>query len=331
MTIAGSDPVGGAGLQADLKTFAACQVHGLTVITAVIAQNSRHIARIVPVTPAMVRAQFETLIAERPPDALKTGALITAAIVRCVADAIAADALPPPVIDPVLLSSSGARLLDRDGEEGLLALLLPLARVVTPNLPEAAALSGIPIDSPAARREAARLLRRLGARAVVIKGGHSLHHAASAASADRAGEGGVGAHPHAHPALPNAREAAATRTLMSLRRRCLQPEDHLATDLFYDGRRFIELTAPRIPGGGAHGTGCAFSAAIAAWLARGADLERAVREAKRFVTAALKRSYRLSAGGRPLLGHLPGNFLRPHEDASGSLPRHKRGRTSRST
>ena len=84
-----------------------------------------------------------------------------------------------------------------------------------------------------------------------------------------------------------------------------QLDDHLVTDLFYDGRRFIELTASRIPGGGAHGTGCAFSAAIAAWLARGADLERAVREAKRFVTAALKRGYRLSADGRPLLGHLP--------------------------
>ncbi|MGH8335471.1 MAG: bifunctional hydroxymethylpyrimidine kinase/phosphomethylpyrimidine kinase, partial [Gammaproteobacteria bacterium] len=149
MTVAGSDPIGGAGFQADLKTFAACGVHGVTIITAVIAQNSSHVRRVVPVSPAMVRAQIETLIAERPPDALKTGALISAGIVRCVAEAIATHALPPPVIDPVLLSSSGTRLLDRDGEEALRALLLPLARVVTPNLPEAAALSGITIDSPA--------------------------------------------------------------------------------------------------------------------------------------------------------------------------------------
>ena len=128
----------------------------------------------------MVRAQIDALIAERPPDALKLGALASAAIVRCVAEAIVAHALPQPVIDPVLLSSSGTRLLDRGGEEALRALLLPTARVVTPNLPEAAALSGIAINSAAARREAARILRRLGARAVVIKGGHLLSDASPA-------------------------------------------------------------------------------------------------------------------------------------------------------
>ena len=278
MSIAGSDPSGGSGVQADLKSFAACGVHGLSVLTAVIAQNSGHVGRVSPVSPAMVRAQIETLVAERVPDALKTGALATAAIVRCVADAITNYALPPPVVDPVLLSSSGVRLLNREGEEALRARLLPLGRVITPNLPEAEALTGIAIDRPGAIREAARVLRRLGARAVVIKGGHAV--------TDVIADG-------------TAWEGARVRP------RRTKLDNHLVTDLFYDGRRFIELTTPRIPGGGAHGTGCAFSAAIAAWLARGADLERAVREAKRFVTAALKRSYRLSADGRPLLGHLP--------------------------
>lgn len=278
MSIAGSDPSGGAGLQADLKSFAACGVHGFSVITAVIAQNSARVGRVAPVSPAMVRAQIETLIAERMPDALKTGALATAAIVCCVTDAITHHKLPPPVVDPVLLSSSGVRLLNREGEEALRTRLLPLARVITPNLPEAEALSGIVIDRPAAWREAARVLHRLGARAVVIKGGHTL----TAANPD-----------------DSARKGARVRP------RRAKLDDHLVTDLFYDGHRFSELTAPRIPGGGAHGTGCAFAAALAAWLARGADLERAVREAKRFVTAALKRSYRLSASGRPLLGHLP--------------------------
>jgi hydroxymethylpyrimidine/phosphomethylpyrimidine kinase len=301
MTIAGSDPIGGAGFQADLKTFAACEVHGVTVITAVIAQNSSHVGRMVPVSPPMVRAQIEAVIAERPPDALKLGALASSAIVRCVADAIATHALPSPVIDPVLLSSSGVRLLDRVGEEALRALLLPLARVVTPNLPEAVALSGIAIDSPASRREAARILRRLGARAVVIKGGHSLNDVYPPAAA---GEDDAGPHRRARAARPKIPGAAGTGAPTHPRPRSPESEDHLATDLFYDGRRFVELTAPRIPGGGAHGTGCAFSAAIAAWLAHGADLERAVREAKRFVTAALKRSYRLSESGRPLLGHL---------------------------
>ncbi|HTT76008.1 MAG TPA: PfkB family carbohydrate kinase [Candidatus Binataceae bacterium] len=295
MTIAGSDPIGGAGIQADLKSFAACGVHGVTVITAIIAQNSSHVGRILPVSPAMVRAQIEMLTAESPPAALKTGALATAAIVRCVAGAIAAQALPAPVIDPVMLSTSGARLLDREGEEALRSLLLPLARVITPNLPEAAALSGIAITTPSAIREAVRVLHRLGARAVVIKGGHSLSGAAAAA-----GEGGAGARMRARAALTKPRDGAGT----AARSRPIPLQHRLATDLFYDGRRFIELTAPRIPGDGAHGTGCAFSAALAAWLARGADLERAVREAKRFVTAALKHSYRLSANGRPLLGHL---------------------------
>src|SRR5271155_4079165 len=116
MTIAGSDPSGGAGLQADLKSFAACGVHGFAVITAVIAQNSKEVKYITPVDAAMVTAQIETLIAERRPAALKTGALATAAIVRCVAEAITARALPAPVVDPVFLSSSGARLLDAAGE-----------------------------------------------------------------------------------------------------------------------------------------------------------------------------------------------------------------------
>ena len=161
-------------MQADLKSFAACGVHGFSVITAVIAQNSGGVGRVSPVSPAMVRAQIDMLVAERVPGALKTGALATAAIVRCVADAITTHALPPPVVDPVLLSSSGVRLLNRGGEAELRTRLIPLSRVITPNLPEAAALSGIVIDRPAALREAARALHRLGARAVVIKGGHVI-------------------------------------------------------------------------------------------------------------------------------------------------------------
>src|SRR5271156_4973205 len=156
MTIAGSDPSGGAGLQADLKSFAACGVHGFAVITAVIAQNSKEVKYITPVDAAMA----------------------TAAIVRCVAEAITARALPAPVVDPVFLSSSGARLLDAAGEAALRTQLIPLARVITPNRPEAEALTGIPISGPAALRAAARALRRMGARAVVIKGGHAFSAAA---------------------------------------------------------------------------------------------------------------------------------------------------------
>ncbi len=170
MTIAGSDPGGGAGLQADLKTFAAHGVYGFSVITAVIAQNSARVTRVEPVGAAMVTEQIATIAAERRPDALKTGALANGEVVRAVAQSIRELRLPAPVVDPVLISSSGARLLDDAGEHALRSLLLPLARVVTPNIPEAQALTGVAIDGPAAMRAAARALRRRGDRGGVVGG-----------------------------------------------------------------------------------------------------------------------------------------------------------------
>jgi hydroxymethylpyrimidine kinase/phosphomethylpyrimidine kinase len=263
MTIAGSDPGGGAGLQADLKTFAAHRVYGFSVITAVIAQTSARVTRVAPVAAAMVAEQIAMLVAECIPDAFKTGALGNAELVRMIAQAIRDFKLPAPVVDPVLISTSGARLLDGDGESALRSLLLPLARVITPNIPEAETLTGLAIDGPAAMRAAARALRKMGARAVVIKGGHpfALGEDANASS---------------------------------------------AVDLLYDGRRFIEFAARRIAGGGAHGTGCAFSAAVTARLARGEDLEAAVRGAKTFVTRALRARFVLGEHGRPLLDHFAG-------------------------
>jgi hydroxymethylpyrimidine/phosphomethylpyrimidine kinase len=257
LTIAGSDPGGGAGIQADLKTFAALGVYGYSAITAVIAQNSSTVNRVAPVDAAMVMAQIETLVAERRPDALKTGALGAAKIVEAVADAIVRFGLPAPVVDPVLISSAGVRLLDRAGERALLKRLLPLARIITPNLAEAQALSGVDGTSPAAIRAMANMLGNAGARAVLIKGGHP----------------GSSSEARAH-----------------------------SVDLFYNGGEFIELRASRIPGSGAHGLGCALSAAIAAYLALGMDLIGAVRGAKRYVTAALRASFKLGAE-RAVLDH----------------------------
>ncbi len=254
LTIAGSDPGGGAGIQADLKAFAALGVYGTSALTAVIAQNSFEVARVEPVSPAMVTAQIETLVRERRPDAVKIGALGNAAIVRAVARSIVTLNLPAPVIDPVLVSSSGTRLLDRKGERVLVEHLFPLASVITPNLAEAEALTGIAIDDSAVMRTAARALRDLGAHAVVIKGGHAKKRGA-------------------------------------------------VIDLFYDGDSFIEFRGARVAGGAAHGTGCAFSAAIAAMLARGLALEAAIRAAKRYVSDALRGSFRLAAKGRPILDH----------------------------
>jgi hydroxymethylpyrimidine/phosphomethylpyrimidine kinase len=253
LTVAGTDPSGGAGIQADLKTFAALGVYGFSVVTVVVAQNSSRVLSTAPMEPEMVSRQIGALMMQMRPHAMKTGALGEPGIVVEVARAIEDFELPAPVVDPVMVSSSGARLLSEQGEAAMSRRLLPLAAVVTPNLPEAEALSGMHIDGVAAMRDAARLIYRMGPRAVVIKGGH------------------LGPH---------------------------EP----AVDLLFDGHRCVEFSGERIEGGGAHGTGCAFSAAITAWIARGAELEEAVRKAKEFVARALKYAFQLGEG-RLLLDH----------------------------
>ncbi len=252
LTVAGTDPCGGAGIQADLKTFAALGVYGFSVITVVVAQNSTQVLGTAPLDPEMVGRQIGALMAHSRPQAMKTGALGNAEIVAEVAQSISGFGLPAPVVDPVMISSSGARLLDERGETKLRERLLPIAALVTPNLHEAQALSGIPITDLDAMRKAARLIYRMGPRAVLIKGGH----------------------------------LAADQTLI---------------DVLYDGERYLELAEDRIEGG-AHGTGCALSAAITAWMARGAELEEAVRKGRAFLTLALRYAFQLGEGRR-LLNH----------------------------
>jgi hydroxymethylpyrimidine/phosphomethylpyrimidine kinase len=172
LTIAGSDPSGGAGVQADLKTFAAFGVFGISAITAVTVQNTQGVEAVVPLEADHVGAQIESLAGDLTIHATKTGMLANAAIVEAVVAAIDELDLPLVVVDPVMKSSSGAPLLDADGTRAL-AELLPRARVVTPNLAEAEALTGHPIASLADAREAARRIRDLGPRAVVITGGHA--------------------------------------------------------------------------------------------------------------------------------------------------------------
>ena len=172
LTVAGSDSGGGAGIQADLRTFAAHGVHGTSAITAVTAQNSVAVLDWVALDPRMVVAQMEAVASDMPVAAVKTGMLATAAIVTAVAEAIQRLRLPLVVVDPVMVAKSGDRLLDRDAETAYRERLLPLASVVTPNLPEAEALLGGPVRTLPEMREAARALHALGPRAVVVKGGH---------------------------------------------------------------------------------------------------------------------------------------------------------------
>ena len=172
LTIAGSDSGGGAGIQADLKTFHAFGVYGTSAVTAITAQNTLGVHRIHPVPLEHVRAQIDAVVADLRPRALKTGMLANAALVEEVADAIEAHALGRYVMDPVMVSTSGARLLDRDAEASLLTRLIPLATLITPNLYEAAILVGEPIKTVEHMRAAAEKLVELGAGAALIKGGH---------------------------------------------------------------------------------------------------------------------------------------------------------------
>jgi hydroxymethylpyrimidine/phosphomethylpyrimidine kinase len=179
LTIAGSDSGGGAGIQADLKTFEALGVFGTSVVTAVTAQNTREVTAVHEIPAAIVRAQLEAVFLDLPPSAVKIGMLasvpairVVSAHLRRVAAASGPGGAPPVVLDPVMVAKSGARLLRATSVSSLLRDLLPVASLVTPNLPEASVLAGFPIRSEADVKAAARRIQSLGAQAVLIKGGH---------------------------------------------------------------------------------------------------------------------------------------------------------------
>jgi hydroxymethylpyrimidine/phosphomethylpyrimidine kinase len=249
LTIAGSDSGAGAGIQADLKTFAALGVYGTSAITAITAQNTVGVSAICALSPKLVAAQIDAVMEDIGADAVKTGMLANAAIIETVARKIRQHRLEKVVVDPVMVATSGDLLITKSAVAALRARLIPLATVVTPNIPEAEELTGMTIRRAQEVEEAARRIVALGARSVVIKGGH------------RKG-----------PAI----------------------------DLFYDGKKFRALYAPRIRTTNTHGTGCTFSAAIAANLAQGKKLETAVTLAKQFITEAIRRAFPVGAGHGPV-------------------------------
>jgi hydroxymethylpyrimidine/phosphomethylpyrimidine kinase len=172
LTIAGSDSSGGAGIQADLKTFAALGVFGCSAITAVTAQNTLGVSAVAQLDPSMVVAQIDTVLADLEIHATKIGMLASEAIVSAVADAVRRHRLSNVVVDPVMVSKSGARLLDQDAVDAMRTRLFPLSTIVTPNVFEAEALTGKPIANRQDQRAAAIALMDLGPRAVLVKGGH---------------------------------------------------------------------------------------------------------------------------------------------------------------
>lgn len=248
LTIAGSDPSGGAGIQADLKTFQRFGVYGEAVITLVTVQNSVRCSRVEVLAAELVSEQIAAVLEDIPPGAVKTGALGSAEVVRAVARALAKSAIPL-VVDPVAISKHGAPLAPEDAVRTMASELLPLAALVTPNVPEAEALSGIRIGGPQNMRCAAQRIAESGARAVLIKGGH------------------------------------------------LEGEP---VDLLFDGANFSELASPRVATPHTHGTGCTYSAAIAANLALGLPLKEAVFKAKRFLHRAIVTNPGLGRGSGPV-------------------------------
>lgn len=256
LTIAGSDSGGGAGIQADLKTFSALGVFGCSVISALTAQNTVTVSAVHAVPASFVRAQLDAVLADIKIDAVKIGMLGTAEIVEAIADELRKRSIKNVVVDPVMIAKSGAKLLSADCIDVLVKELLPQALIITPNIHEAAALLRTsPEQIEHDLESACRALADFGCANVVLKGGHL-----SGPSSD---------------------------------------------DLLYDGRTVRRFCAARIATNNTHGTGCTFSSAIAAYLARGAAAAEAVSLAKDYISRAILHADRLCVGS----GHGPVNHF----------------------
>lgn len=251
LTIAGSDPSGGAGLQADLKTFHQFGIYGTSVVTLLTVQNTLCVSAVEPLPAALVLRQLHAVLADIPPQAAKTGALGTAEIITVIADC-AREFGFPLVVDPVMFSKHRAPLIDVQAREDLRGRLLPVAFLLTPNLPEASALTGAAVEDLAGMEQAARTIAGMGSRAVLIKGGHL--------SGD-------------------------------------------AVDVLYYQGRMRRFAARRVPTPNTHGTGCTFSAAITAGLAKGLALEPAIETAKLYITRAIEGNPGLGKGCGPVDHH----------------------------
>jgi hydroxymethylpyrimidine/phosphomethylpyrimidine kinase len=247
LTIAGSDSSGGAGIQADLKSFAALGVYGASVITALTAQNTRGVSGVHPVPPDFVTSQIDAVFGDLDVKAVKIGMVAQLATIDAIAAGLKRWSPNHIVLDPVMVATSGDRLLAAEAVAGLRIKLIPCAALITPNLPEAAALLGEPVavNEDAIERQG-KLLLAMGCGAVLIKGGH-----------------GQGAE---------------------------------SIDYLFSGSGTVALAAPRIATQNTHGTGCSLSSAIAAGLAKGEDMETAVRNAKAWITAAIAAADRLAVG-----------------------------------
>lgn len=249
LTIAGSDSGGGAGIQADLKTFQELGVFGMSALTAVTAQNTLGVHGVYPMTIEAIEKQIDATATDIGVDALKTGMLFSADIIEAVAGKIKEHGFKNVIVDPVMIAKGGASLLQEEATEALKTILLPCALVVTPNIPEAEVISGIKIASEEDKKKAAKAIAALGVKNVLIKGGHD--------------------------------DSANT------------------VDLLYDGKSFYTFTGKRIDTKNTHGTGCTFSAAMTAAIAKGASVRSAAETAKQFIQAAIEEDLHIGGGHGP--------------------------------
>ena len=248
LTIAGSDCSGGAGIQADLKTFAAHGVYGMSIVTAVVAENTTRVSHVHHIPTDNIAHQFDDVFTDIYPQAVKIGMLANVEIMQLVTEKIKGYAPQNVVLDPVMYAKGGAALMEEDAMDILIKLVVPLADVITPNIPEAEKILGQKI----ANREwaAKAILERCGCKAVLIKGGHDV-------------------------------------------------SDEDSQDLLYDGQYYFYYSDKRIDTKHIHGTGCTFSSAIAANLAKGMTLDKATKFAKKYITKAIKTAPGLGAGYGP--------------------------------
>ncbi|MCD7035052.1 bifunctional hydroxymethylpyrimidine kinase/phosphomethylpyrimidine kinase [Metabacillus sp. GX 13764] len=249
LTIAGSDSGGGAGIQADLKTFQELKVYGMSAVTAVTAQNTTGVQGVYPMAGEAVSQQLQSIEEDLPPDAVKTGMLFNTEIISAAAFLIKEYKWDNLVIDPVMIAKGGSPLLQKEAMDVLKKELLPLAKVITPNIPEAEEMIGGKISSSKDKEAACRLLHEMGPHYVIIKGGHDDHEE--------------------------------------------------SCDLLYDGMDFAYFSEKRIPTKHTHGTGCTFSAAITAELAKGINIREAVRTAKQYIQAAILHTLKIGSGHGP--------------------------------
>ena len=243
LTIAGFDPSGGAGLQADLKVFNSLGVYGLSVVTSLTAQNTQKVEKVLPVDPDFLREQLFVLLSDIMPDAVKIGMIYSEKNIKTVESITKKYSLKNIVLDPLILSSSGKRLLDEKAVAGIIKKLFPLCRVITPNISEASALAGMEIRSEKDMEKAAIRLKEFGPENVIITGGHL---------------------------------------------------ERTAADIFYNGK-FHYMTSKKIEGE-FHGTGCVFSSAITAFLAKNEKPLESARLAKNFINKAIRKSFYLGKG-----------------------------------